>query len=191
MIDAAIGETPAEPVPPVLPAPASAEPEASPPLEVAPAASPAAPAPPVPNKPVASSAEAPAGDTGEVETEAVESFDPRISIPESLGPVRRAILEGLIDGQGAMSVSQLHACTPLGTPRGTTEAGVLREYRSGRIIRTSPGHYTLAPAPPSKPTPPDPPAVRSDGTNDEQWLAWIARPPKLDRLKPIGNCAIG
>ncbi len=134
------------------------------------AASPeAAPAPDEPNAAL-SSAEAP-----EVETEVVASFDPRISIPESLGPVRRAILEGLIDSEGPMSVAELHALMPVGTPRGTTEAAILREYRSGRIIRTSPGHYTLAPARPveqAKPAPlPEP--VGSDGHTDEQWLAWL------------------
>src|SRR6266446_1942832 len=81
----------------------------------------------------------------------VESFDRRISIPESLGPVRRAILEGLIDTEGPMSVSQLHAVMPPGTPRSTAEASILREFRSGRIERVSAGHYVLA-----KPKPPEP-----------------------------------
>jgi hypothetical protein len=99
MTDANAGEMPIEPVPPIPPAPeANAELDAASP-EVASVDGLA----PAPDEPVAasSSAAAPAGDTGEVETEAVESFDPRISIPESLGPVRRAILEGLIDTEGA------------------------------------------------------------------------------------------
>jgi hypothetical protein len=155
MIDAAIGETPAESVPPVPPPPeATAELDGAPPQAEAPAAEESA--------------------TGEAETEAIESFDPRTSIPESLGPVRRAILEGLIDTEGPMSVSQLHAVMPPGTPRSTAEASILREFRSGRIERVSPGHYTLAPArpPEAKPAPPPEP-VRADGTTDEVWLAWL------------------
>jgi hypothetical protein len=162
MTDVAIGETAVEPAPLVPPVPeAAAVFDAAPPQ----AEAPAAPTPPAPEESVASSAE--------VEPEVVESFDPRISIPESLGPVRRAVLEGLLDGEGPMSVAQLHALMPVGTPRGTAEAGILREFRSGRIMRTSPGVYKLAPArpPEAKPTPPDPPAVRSDGMTDQDWLA--------------------
>ncbi len=122
MTDVSVGEMPIEPVPSIPPGP-----EATAELERA-----------------VQAAEVPAGDTGEVETEVVESFDPRVSIPETLGPVRRAILEGLIDGEGALSVAELHALMPLGTPRGTVEAAILREYRSGRIERVGPGLYVLA-----------------------------------------------
>jgi hypothetical protein len=114
----------------------------------------------------------------------VGSFDPRISIPESLGPVRRAILEGLIDTEGPMSVSQLHACMPPGTPRSTAEASILREFRSGRILRTSPGHYALAPARPpeaKRPSTPPPPTLEDEAT----WFAaldgWINDPETWDR----------
>src|SRR5258708_9186241 len=114
------------------------------------------------------------------------SFDPRTSIPESLGPVRRAILEGLIDTEGPMSVSQLHALMPVGTPRGTAEAGILREFRSGRIMRTSPGVYKLAPArpPEAKPTPPDPPAVRSGGMTEQDWLPALPTRSLHPRVAP-------
>jgi hypothetical protein len=122
--------------------------------------------------------------SGEAETEAVESFDPRISIPESLGPVRRGILEGLIDGEGALSVAELHALMPVGTPRGTTEAGILREYRSGRIIRTSPGHYALAPARPpeaKRPSSPPPPTPDEEAMWFSAFDAWISEPETWDR----------
>jgi hypothetical protein len=98
----------------------------------------------------------------------VESFDPRVSIPETLGPVRRAILEGLIDGEGALSVSQLHALMPVGTPRGTTEAGILREYRSGRIERIAAGTYILA-----KPTPPEPKPKPASHPTPEDEAIWF------------------
>jgi hypothetical protein len=173
MTDAAIGEMPIEPVPPIPPPPeAIAEVEAAPPQ----AEVPAAPAPPEPDEPVASSAD--------VETEAVESFDPRIEIPESLGPVRRAILEGLIDGEGALSVAELHALMPLGTPRGTAEAAILREYRSGRILRTSPGRYTLAPVQPSKPArlaPPPAPSPEEEQVWGDAIELWIIDPESWNR----------
>jgi hypothetical protein len=172
MTDASAGEMPAEPAPPILPAPGvAAEIDAAPPQ----AASVDGLAP-APDEPVAPSAEA--------ETEAVESFDPRISIPESLGPVRRAVLEGLLDGEGPMSVSELHALMPVGTPRGTAEAAILREYRSGRITRTSPGHYVLAPVQPSKPAKPvSPPAPSPE--EEQVWgdalERWFADPDSWDR----------
>src|SRR6266478_2830261 len=157
MSDAATAETPAEPVPPVPPAQ-----EATAALDAAPGQAAAvdgmAPATEAVAEVEAAPqlAEAPVGDAGEVETEVVGAFDPRIEIPESLGPVRRAVLEGLLDGEGPMSVSELHALMPVGTPRGTTEAGILREYRSGRILRISPGHYALAPARPPEAKRPSP-----------------------------------
>jgi hypothetical protein len=134
--------------------------------------------------------DAPAAEESATET---ESFDPRISIPESLGPVRRAILEGLIDGEGPMSVSELHALMPVGTPKGTAEAGILREFRSGRIERVSPGVYKLAPpkSPGAKPAPaPEPESVRGDAMTDEKWMqaleAWALDPSSWDaeRLGP-------
>jgi hypothetical protein len=179
MTDAAIGETPMELVPALPPAPqVAAELEAEPPPEAV-AEVPDLSSPNLANANAEldvapPSGEAPAGDTGE--TEAVEAFDPRISIPETLGPVRCAILEGLIDGDGPMSVAQLHALMPVGTPRGTAEAGILREYRSGRIIRTGPGHYVLASVQPPGAKPAPPPEQSERG--DDEWLtamdAWFA-----------------
>jgi hypothetical protein len=184
MTDVAIGEALPELAPPVPPGP---EPEAAAVEGLAPVADQGAVAPTefaLAVDAAPASADAPAGDTGEVETEVVGAFDPRIAIPESLGPVRRAILEGLIDGEGALSVSELHALMPVGTPRGTTEAGILREYRSGRILRISPGHYALAPARPpeaKRPSPPPPPTPEDEAT----WFAaldgWINDPETWDR----------
>jgi hypothetical protein len=156
MTEVAGAEVPIEPAPPI-------------PIENAPT--------PVSDEPIVSSAGAPAGATGEVETEVVESFDPRISIPESLGRLRRAILEGLIDADAPMSVSQLHACMPVGTPRGTTEAGILREYRSGRIERVGPGIYRLAPPKPAEPPKPspDPPQAHGDGLTEEAVFEALER----------------
>jgi hypothetical protein len=162
MTDVSVGEMPIEPVPSIPPGP-----EATAELERA-----------------VQAAEVPAGDTGEVETEVVESFDPRVSIPETLGPVRRAILEGLIDGEGALSVAELHALMPLGTPRGTVEAAILRESRSGRIERVGPGLYVLAkpkPAEQPKSARQPPPTPIEEAT----WFAaldgWINDPETWDR----------
>src|SRR5262249_6510913 len=94
--------------------------------------------------------------TGEVETDAVEAFDPRVSIPESVGPVRRAILEHLIDTteSGEQTIAQIIA--GLGNvSRGSVESAVLRNLRAGLIERVAPGTYRLAPSP--KPKPPEPP----------------------------------
>jgi hypothetical protein len=167
MSDTAIAEVPAEPVPPIPPGPEAAVELDGSPLE----------------------ADAPAIEesaTGDAETEAVESFDPRVSIPESLGRVRRAILEGLVDGEGAMSVSQLHALMPVGTPRGTAEAAILRELRSGRIERIAPGTYVLAKPKPAKPAEqPKPPPVAPE--DEATWFAaleaWINQPESWDRGK--------
>jgi hypothetical protein len=92
---------------------------------------------------------------------------------EHLGPLRRAVLDHLVDTEGPQSVAQILAAMPVGTTRGSAESAVKREFDAGRIIRTSPGHYALAPARPDppKPAPPDPPAVRSDGMTDQEWLA--------------------
>jgi hypothetical protein len=176
MTDTTAGEMPAEPAPPILSAPGvAAEIE---PLHVV--------VPKQHGDPTSGDegVAAPVGDTGEVETEVVESFDPRVSIPETLGPVRRAVLEGLIDSEGALSVAELHALMPLGTPRGTTEAAILREYRSGRITRTSPGHYVLAPVQPSKPAKPVPPPAPSP-EEEQVWgdalERWFADPETWDR----------
>jgi hypothetical protein len=82
----------------------------------------------------------------------VESFDLRVFIPKSLGPLRRAILDHLIDSEDPQSVAQLIAALPAGTTRGTAETAIKREFDAGRIDRVAPGTYVLA-----KPKPPEPP----------------------------------
>src|SRR5262245_24945930 len=63
-------------------------------------------------------------------------------IEHAVGATRQRILDEFLDLEpGAeLSMSQIKAALP-GVPSGSVEAAVLREYRSGRILRTSPGHY--------------------------------------------------
>ncbi len=83
-----------------------------------------------------------------------------------------------------MSVAELHALMPVGTPRGTAEAAILREYRSGRILQTSPGRYALAPARPpevKRPSPPPPPTADEEAMWYVALEAWISEPETWDR----------
>jgi hypothetical protein len=96
-----------------------------------------------------------------------------LEIEHPIGPVRQGVLDHLIDSDGPQTVAQIIA--GLGNySRGTVEAAVLRELRSGRIERVAPGTYRLAPAKPAEPPKPEPPPdpVHNDHT-DEQWLAWL------------------
>ncbi len=111
---------------------------------------------------------------------------------EHLGVLRRAVLDALLDADEPLSVSRILAEMPVGTSRGNAESAIKREFDQGRIMRTSPGHYALAPAraEPPKPAPsPDPPAVRGN----EEWLAamdeWFADRSSWDvqRLGPQPN----
>jgi hypothetical protein len=120
-------------------------------------------------------------------------FDPRIEIPSSLGPVRRALLEHMIDSieAGPQSVAQIIAALPVGTAKGTAEASILREFKAGRILRVGAGLYALAPPkPPAPPEPPRPGALKlaavvagfswpSDpealaGKSEDEWFAALA-----------------
>jgi hypothetical protein len=93
---------------------------------------------------------------------------PAVGIPQiehAIGPLRQAILDHLLDtvGAGPQSVAQILAALPAGTTRGNLEASLHREYRAGRIIRTNPGCYILAPPKPPEPTSPlaaDDPAAK-------------------------------
>ena len=105
---------------------------------------------------------------GEAEADVVEAFDPRVSIPESLGMVRRRILEELIDSESPMSVAQFIASMP-GITRGAIESGLLRNLRTGLVEKTAPGTYRLAP-PPKRPEPPPPTPV-----NDQLWFDALDR----------------
>jgi hypothetical protein len=62
---------------------------------------------------------------------------------------------------GPQSVAQILAAMPPGTTRGNAEAAIHREHKAGRIVRTSPGRYVLAPPkPPAPPEPPPPAALK-------------------------------
>jgi hypothetical protein len=107
---------------------------------------------------------------------------PEVEYP--VGSTRQAVLDHLIDSvdAGPQSVAQILAAMPAGTSRNTAESAIKREFDQGRIIRTSPGHYLLAPVKPpeAKPAPlPEP-----DKSEDEWFLAleaWINQPESWDR----------
>jgi hypothetical protein len=167
MSDVSAGETPIEPVPPMPPLPeATAEleaaaPEAAPPEAAAPA-----------------------------ETSLPPEADAR-TLPEiefAIGPLRQAVLDALLDADEPLSVSRILAEMPPGTSRNSGESAIKREFDAGRIMRTSPGHYALAPArppgPPQPAPPPEPEPVRSDGMMSERWFAalesWLIDPSTWD-----------
>jgi hypothetical protein len=109
---------------------------------------------------------------------------------EHLGVLRRSVLDHLLDTaeQGPQSVAQILSAMPLGTTRNSTESAIRREWEQGRIERTSPGHYVLAPPRPPEPkhaAPPDPEPARSDAmTNPDWWSdaleAWLLDPSTWD-----------
>jgi hypothetical protein len=116
---------------------------------------------------------------------AVPSADARaaLEIEHPIGPVRQGVLDHLIDSEGPQTVAQIIA--GLGNyTRGTIEAAILREYRSGRIERVAPGTYRLAPAKP--PEQPKQPSSPPPPTPDEEamWLAafeaWVINPESWD-----------
>jgi hypothetical protein len=166
MSDAAIAQEPIEPVPPAPPGPeATAELEAALVSTVDTSPSPL------------EAVEAP----GATAPEQPDAADPpedseRRSLPgvDHLGVLRRSVLDALIDNERPLSVAEIIAHMPVGPTRGSAESAIKREFDAGRIMRTSPGHYTIAPARPEPPKPapsPDPPAKRSDGMTDQDWLA--------------------
>src|SRR5260370_27133696 len=110
---------------------------------------------------------------------------PEIEFP--VGSTRQAVLDHLIDSvdAGPQSVAQILAAMPAGTSRNTAESAIKGESDQGRIIRTSPGHYALAPARPvgqPKPAPPPEPDMPED-----EWFAvfdaWVNDPESWDREK--------
>jgi hypothetical protein len=113
MTDASAGEMPpdpAAPVPPEIPPDASAAPEVETPVSVeldAASVSAAAPA------------------------ERALPFD-----VDHLGPLRRAVLDALVDADEPLSVSRILAEMPPGTTRGSAESAIKREYDAGRIERS-------------------------------------------------------
>jgi hypothetical protein len=179
MTDVAIGEAPPELAPPVLPAPEAiaevetAAPQAAAADGLAPATDESAPAP---------TEFAPAVDEASSE---VPSADTRaaLEIEHPIGPVRQGVLDHLIDSEGPQTVAQIIA--GLGNySRGTVEAAVLRELRSGRIERVAPGTYRLARAKPAEAKPA--PQPEPDKPEDEWFAAldgWINDPETWDREK--------
>jgi hypothetical protein len=188
MSDTAIAEAPAEPVPPIAPAPeATVEIEAAAVDGLAPAT----------DQGVAAPTELPAA-VEAASTSAAPAADramPEIEYP--VGPVRQAVLDHFLDSDSPeQSMAQIKAGLSTVLP-GTVEAAVRREWEQGRLLRVSPGVYRLAPpkpAEPAKPAPqPDPPAVRSDGMTDQDWLAaleaWVVDHASWDveKLGPRPN----
>jgi hypothetical protein len=95
-----------------------------------------------------------------------------------LGPLRRAVLDHLLDSvdAGPQSVADILIAMPPGTTRGTAETAIKREFDSGRILRVAPGTYVLAPPkPPEPPKPPPTEPLRRDGHTDSEWLAALVR----------------
>jgi hypothetical protein len=93
---------------------------------------------------------------------------------EHLGPLRRAVLDHLLNSvdAGPQSVADILAAMPPGTTRGTAETAIKREFDAGRIERVAPGTYVLAkPKPPKPPKPPPTEPLRRDGHTDGEWLA--------------------
>jgi len=144
MSDAAIGETPAEPVPPNLAAIAARSvPEAPAELEAAAVDGQA----PATDQGVAAPTEfAPAVEVAPPSVEDGERVLPEIE--HAIGATRQAILDHFIDSEGDQSMSQIKATLPNVLPA-TVEACVRREWQQGRLLRISPGVYRLAsPRPP-------------------------------------------
>jgi hypothetical protein len=134
-------------------------------LEPASPAPEAAAAPPAPDEPVASSAE-------------VSADRVLPEIEHAIGATRQRILDEFLDADRAeLSMSEIKALLPDVLP-GTVEACVRREWQQGRLERTKPGTYRLAP-PKAVESPKPPPLVDADKSEDE-WFdaleAWAADP---------------
>ena len=117
-----------------------------------------------------SEVEEPAGPENEV------SFDPRILIPDSIGPVRRRVLEELIDSENPMSVGQFIASMPPGVTRGNVETALLRNLRAGLVERVGAGIYRLAPPKPPEPSKPAAPPPEDEAVWYSALDAWALDP---------------
>jgi hypothetical protein len=109
---------------------------------------------------------------------AAEKVDP------AAGPLRRAIIDHLVDTAeaGPQSVAMILAAMPPGTSRNTLESALRRSLQAGEIERTGPGLYVIGkpkPPGPAKPAPsPEPAPVRAVAEmTDQDWLdaleAWL------------------
>src|SRR5215470_12204526 len=101
-------------------------------------------APPIPPP---DAAVAPGGDAPvSVEIDAVASAEasaeraPPFDV-DHLGPIRRAVLDHLLDTDEPQSVAQILAAMPPGTTRGSAESAIKREYDAGRVERVAAGVY--------------------------------------------------
>lgn len=117
-----------------------------------------------------SEVEEPAGPENEV------SFDPRILIPDSIGPVRRRVLEELIDSENPMSVGQFIASMPPGVTRGNVETALLRNLGAGLVERVGAGIYRLAPPKPPEPSKPAAPPPEDEAVWYSALDAWALDP---------------
>jgi hypothetical protein len=145
------------------------------------------PMPPVPLPPDAT-AELEAASTPEAPEAAASTAAPaERDLPfdvEHLGPLRRAVLDHLLDTDEPQSVAQILAVMPPGTTRGSGESAIKREFDAGRIERASPGVYRLAPARPvEQPKSSKPPSQQPE--EEAMWFdaldAWINDPETWDR----------
>jgi hypothetical protein len=145
--------------------------------------------------------DAPPDAVGTTEAIATERVLPEIEHP--IGALRTAILVHLVDSAEAspQSVAQIIAGVGGTISRNSVEAAIHREFKAGRIVRTSPGHYVLAPSKPPAPLEPPPPAAvavaemvagfawPSDlaGLTEGEWLAalwaWDDDPATWDTRK--------
>jgi hypothetical protein len=161
--------------------------------DVAAAEAPIEPAPPAPLATAASEAAPP-------QAEAPADQVAERALPEiehAIGPLRQAVLDHLLDSveAGPQSVSQILAALPAGTTRGSAESAIKREFDQGRIVRTSPGHYALAPVksvePPKVPPPPPPDeavlfaALEAWAVDPASWDAAASGPPPDDPASQV------
>jgi hypothetical protein len=81
---------------------------------------------------------------------------------------------------GPQSVAQILAGVGGTVSRNDVEAAIHREHKAGRIIRTNPGHYILAP--PKPPEPPQPPPADDPAVNVISMVSGFAWPSDLAGL---------
>jgi len=108
----------------------------------------------------------------EAEEPAAERVLPEIE--PAIGETRRRILDEFLDSDRAeLSMSEIKALLPDVLP-GTVEAGVRREWQQGRLKRTKPGVYKLAPSRPPEPSKPSapPPSLLDD---EATWIEALER----------------
>jgi hypothetical protein len=114
---------------------------------------------------------------GNSEVEAVEAPGaraPERALPEiehAIGPLRRAILDHLLDTAeaGPQSVAEILQAMPIGTSRNTLESALRRSHEAGHVERVAPGRYAL-----SKPQPVGPPKPAPPPTPEEEALVFDA-----------------